>query len=319
MSLCRSLMLNEFSLDKPLTLQPTSIPLLDTSQVLVDIHFSGINPIDVKTRMGLGWAAEQKANQLPWALGYDAAGTVVDVAEGVAQQWVGKRVCGMLGFPLVAGCYQSMRATSLDELVELPDEVTLQQAAALPVAGLTAWQAVHQYGQAKSGETVLVVGASGAVGQLACQIALLAGCNVIALCSVQGAESLKSLALLQTLNYASPWLSELQTPVDLLLDCAGGQGGLAAIAGLKPQGRLVTIPTVSAAEIIQQAQTQKLNACGMLVQPDTQVLAELLQLVAKKKISIPLQDCYPPESIDQAHQRQNQGHVHGKLLIDWQL
>ena len=167
-----------------LQLMHFAMPSLSEGEVLVKNIASSINPIDYKTRAGLGWAAAQNADNLPMVLGYDVLGEVVEVANGVTDFSVGDRVLGFVGFPLSAGCYAQLVKTSGKQLVKLSDVGQLDLAlAALPLAGLTAWQGLFDVGQLKAGETLLISGASGGVGFLALQLALNAGVNVIALAS----------------------------------------------------------------------------------------------------------------------------------------
>ncbi|MBD1389172.1 NADP-dependent oxidoreductase [Neiella sp. HB171785] len=298
-----------------LTHQPK--PALSTGQVLLNIHYSGLNPIDAKTRAGLGWAAQQNADKLPWVPGYDAAGQITAVAEGVDEAWLGKPVCGMLGFPLQGGCYSSMRATDLNELLEVPKGVHLAQAAALPLAGLTAHQALFEHGKAKSGERVVILGASGGVGHIALQLAVAAGCEVIAVASAERKALLERLGAAQICDYNSDWLAATAGCADLLLDFAGGDAGIAALSTVRANGRVVTLPTVTAEAVIQTAQAAGLQATGMLIHQDTEALQHLLQLVAAQKLTIEVESCYPAGSVADAHQHLEQGHVCGKLLLNW--
>ncbi|GGA72492.1 quinone oxidoreductase [Neiella marina] len=292
-------------------------PALAAGQVLLNIHYSGLNPIDAKTRAGLGWAAQQNADKLPWVPGYDAAGQITAVGEGVDEAWLGKPVCGMLGFPLQGGCYSSMRSTDLNELLEVPKGVHLAQAAALPLAGLTAHQAVFEHGQAQSGERVVILGASGGVGHIAVQLAVAAGCEVIAVASARRKPLLQRLGAAQIYDYNSNWLADVSACADLLLDFAGGDFGKAALASVKSKGRVVTLPTVTADSVKQAACEADLDATGMLVHQDVDALQHLLQLVAAQKLTIEVESCYPAGSVADAHQHLEQGHVCGKLVLNW--
>ena len=309
--------LYEFGETPALKLNAIDTPALNAGEVLVNIHYSAINPIDVKTRAGLGWAAQQWADKLPRCLGYDAAGEIIALGEGVDESWLGKPVCGMLGFPLEAGCYGSARATCLSELVEIPKGVGMAEAAALPLAGLTAWQALHEHARIQPGESVLILGASGGVGHIALQLAKAAGCHLIALASSSRETMLQQLGADQVLDYQEPWQQQLKDPVDVLIDFVGGDAGLNALAAVKSNGRVITLPTLTAKAIQTRANSLGLIASGMLVQTDTGMLQKMLQLMANKSLSIEVQGCYAPVDIDKAHAEQSRGHVQGKLLLDW--
>lgn len=292
------------------------MPTLAKGQVLVKVHYSGINPIDVKTRAGLGWAAQQNADKLPWSLGYDVAGQVIAIGEGVDADWLDKPVCGMLGFPLEAGCYASVRATELNELQVIPKGMHPQQAAALPLAGLTAHQALFEHGQIKANQRVLILGASGGVGHIAVQLAVDAGCDVIAVASGQRQQMLTELGAHQVLDYQQDWLTDL-APVDVLIDLVGGEAGVNAVANVAATGRIVTIPTVTAADVIAAAEAQDKAATGMLVHPCRDGLQHLLQLASANKLTIQVDTCYSAQSVADAHQHLEQGNVCGKLVLSW--
>ncbi|MCM2680471.1 NADP-dependent oxidoreductase [Echinimonas agarilytica] len=300
-----------------LKLSTIAKPELCHGEVLVKVHYSGLNPIDVKTRAGLGWAAAQKANALPWSLGYDAAGEVVAVGQGVDCDWIGKPVCGMFGFPLEAGCYSAIRACHINELVSVPVGVHLAQAAALPLAGLTAYQALFEHGKLQSSQSVLVAGASGGVGHIAVQLAKARGCHVVALASAGRRETLLALGADVVLDYAQDWLAQLPNQVDLLVDLVGGDSGAHALQAVHAEGFVVTLPTLSAERIVETANQHDLAATGMLVHPETEQLQEMLQLIAQGSLTIHVQDCYPAKEIGVAHQVLEEGHVAGKLLLNW--
>ncbi|MGL5537701.1 MAG: NADP-dependent oxidoreductase, partial [Aeromonas veronii] len=149
-----------------LKLNPSLDKVPADGEVRVRICFAGVNPIDAKTRAGLGWAAAQNKDKLPWTPGYDISGVVEKVGPGVTSLVEGDRVCGMVGFPLAAGGYGESVVASESELVKL-DGVSLQQGAALPLAGLTAWQGLLEHGGLQSGQRVLILAGAGGVGHLA--------------------------------------------------------------------------------------------------------------------------------------------------------
>ncbi|MFA7259190.1 MAG: alcohol dehydrogenase catalytic domain-containing protein, partial [Aeromonas bestiarum] len=128
-----------------LKLNPSQGKVPAEGEVRVRICFAGVNPIDAKTRAGLGWAAAQNKDKLPWTPGYDVAGVIEKVGPGVTSLAEGDQVCGMVGFPLAGGAYADSTVVSAEALVKL-DGISLKQGAALPLAGLTAWQGLFEHG-----------------------------------------------------------------------------------------------------------------------------------------------------------------------------
>ncbi|WP_412841362.1 alcohol dehydrogenase catalytic domain-containing protein, partial [Aeromonas dhakensis] len=160
------LQITAFGAPSVLRLNPSQDKVPAEGEVRVRICFAGINPIDAKTRAGLGWAAAQNKEKLPWTPGYDVAGVVEKVGPGVSSLAEGDRVCGMVGFPLAAGGYGESVVAREEELVKLED-LALRQGAALPLAGLTAWQGLFEHGALKAGQRVLILAGAGGVGHLA--------------------------------------------------------------------------------------------------------------------------------------------------------
>ncbi|MGL5464374.1 MAG: NADP-dependent oxidoreductase, partial [Aeromonas veronii] len=183
-----------------LKLNPSLDKVPADGEVRVRICFAGVNPIDAKTRAGLGWAAAQNKDKLPWTPGYDVSGVVEKVGPGVTSLVEGERVCGMVGFPLTAGGYGESVVASESELVKL-DGVSLQQGAALPLAGLTAWQGLLEHGGLQSGQRVLILAGAGGVGHLAVQFASAYGAEVVATASPDNHGFLHALGARWMVDY----------------------------------------------------------------------------------------------------------------------
>ena len=140
----KQIAITEFGNAEVLAIQTAATPTPLAGEVLVEVVYSGVNPIDVKTRAGLGWAAAQNKNNLPWVPGYDIAGHVVLCGEGASRFCEGDKVAGFIGFPVRGGGYSQYVCVPESELSHVPDSVTLEAAAALPLAGQTANQALNK-------------------------------------------------------------------------------------------------------------------------------------------------------------------------------
>ncbi|MGY3861812.1 NADP-dependent oxidoreductase [Aeromonas lacus] len=300
-----------------LKLNPSLDKVPADGEVRVRICFAGVNPIDAKTRAGLGWAAAQNKDKLPWTPGYDVAGVVERVGPGVASLAEGDLVCGMVGFPLVAGGYAESVVASEHELVKL-DGVSLQQGAALPLAGLTAWQGLFEHGALKAGQRVLVLAGAGGVGHLAVQFAAAYGAHVVATASGDNHSFLHSLGVNRMVDYhQAEWCAEViaDGQFDLVLDLVGGESGKAALACAKPGGRLVTVPTITAQLIKDAGAAAGIEVVGMLVHPDQKQLGQMLMLLRQGDVHITISSEYALAEGALAHQRIEGGHVRGKLLL----
>jgi len=313
---CRQLQISSFGPASHLTLaMHAEIADPGPGEVMVNMAFAGVNPIDAKTRAGLGWAAQEHRDSLPWTPGYDASGEVLAVGAGVAQLQVGDRVAGLVGFPLRGGCYSELIVAPEAQWHKLPAAVTLEAAAALPLAGLTAWQALFDHGKLTAGEIVLITAGAGGVGHLAVQLAHLAGARVITTASSHNHAWLLQLGADQVLDYHHQEIAKLVKGVDLVLDLVGGDTGVHALHCLNPQGRMVTVPTVTAEAICRQAAERGLNACGMLLKEERQQLAALFERLADGRLTVAIAERFALADGSQAHLTIERGHTRGKILL----
>lgn len=311
------LQITAFGAPSVLRLNPSQDKVPAEGEVRVRICFAGVNPIDAKTRAGLGWAAAQNKEKLPWTPGYDVAGVVEKVGPGVGSLAEGDRVCGMVGFPLAAGGYGESVVAREEELVKL-EELALRQGAALPLAGLTAWQGLFEHGALKAGQRVLILAGAGGVGHLAVQFASAYGAEVVATASGDNHSFLHALGASKMVDYHhADWAAQVVAdgPVDLVLDLVGGESGKAALACVKPGGRLVTVPTITAQQIKDAAAGSTIEVLGMLVHPDRQQLSQMLILLRQGEVQITVSGEFPLAEGVLAHQAIEQGHVRGKLLL----
>jgi len=170
-----------------LTLTEKDRPEPAAGEIRVKVSAAGLNPIDYKTRKGLGFVAGQISAQLNdnngWGPGYDMAGVIDAVGEGCGDWHVGDRVMGMIGFPLSAGACAEYVITTPELLCIVPDNLDLESAAGVPLAALTAWQALFEVGSINEGDKVLIHAAAGGVGHFAVQLAKSRGAYVIATAS----------------------------------------------------------------------------------------------------------------------------------------
>ena len=155
-----------------LRIESSTIPEPGADEVLLRVAGAGLNPIDWKTRKGLGFAARQIEDHLPWTPGYDVSGEVIAVGPDVTTLAPGDRVMGMVGFPAGGGGYSQYTVARADELAIVPEELDLVTAGALPLAALTAWQALFEVAELEAGQKVLIHAGAGGVGHLRCSLRL---------------------------------------------------------------------------------------------------------------------------------------------------
>ncbi|HAS6307617.1 TPA: zinc-binding dehydrogenase [Vibrio vulnificus] len=312
----KQIVITEFGGPDVLAIRSSQMPEPKPGQVVIKVYFSGINPIDVKTRAGLGWAAAQNKDKLPWVPGYDISGKVISCGENAERFVIGDTVAGFVGFPLEGGGYSQYLCVEEDALSLVPGSVTLEAAAVLPLAGQTAAQALNK-AHVKEGERVLILAGAGGVGHLAVQIAVAAKAEVYTTCSERNLDYMATLGA-HAINYKFAPASERLSDVDVLIDLVGGDVALDALKCLKDNARVVTVPTLSAEMICEKAKLLGFEATGMLVEPDPQQLDTLLYMVGVGLLKTEIQRIYPMHEVSDAHKQIETGHTRGKVLLDMQ-
>jgi NADPH:quinone reductase-like Zn-dependent oxidoreductase len=286
-----------------------------STEVLVEVHAAGLNPVDYKTRRGSGVAAS--VGEPPFILGWDVAGVVIAAGYGVTRFSPGDRVFGMPWFPRAAGAYAEFVTAPSLQLARMPDGLDFIHAAALPLAGLTAWQSLIDAASLTAGQTVLVHGASGGVGHLALQIAAARGASLIATASPKRHEFLRSLAPARLVDRRAVPVAEAAPDgsVDVVVDLVGGADTRAALATLRTGGALLAIADGADEETRRQAARQGVRVLEPLVEPDGRGLDALAQLIWRGELKVEVEDVLPLEAAGEAHARLERGGVRGKLVL----
>lgn len=310
----KQIAITEFGNAEVLAIQTTSTPTPQTWEVLVKVAYSGVNPIDVKTRAGLGWAAAQNKDNLPWVPGYDISGKVVSCGEDTSRFQEGDEVAGFIGFPIRGGGYSQYVCVPESELSHVPNSVALEAAAVLPLAGQTAAQALSK-ANVTEGDRVLILAGAGGVGHLAVQIAVATKAEVFTTCSERNLDYLATLGA-HAVNYQFAPVSERVEDVDVLIDLVGGDAALDALKCLTDNARVITVPTITAELICEKAKLLGFEASGMLVEPDREQLDTLLYMVGVGLLKTEVQHVYPMTDVIEAHKQVESGRTRGKILLD---
>ncbi|QFS85625.1 MULTISPECIES: NADP-dependent oxidoreductase [unclassified Marinobacter] len=292
------------------------IPQPGEGEVLVRVHGAGLNPIDWKTRKGMGFVATQIENSLPWTPGYDAAGEVVEVGEGVTTLVPGDRVMGMIGFPVTGGAYAEYAIADAEDLAIVPEELDLIAAAGVPLAALTAWQALFEVAELESGQKILIHAGAGGVGHFAVQFALERGAHVIVTASSRNRDFLAELGVHEVIDYHTTDFTEECYGLDVVLDLVGGETGKRSLQTLSDSGVLVTIPTVTADDVVSAAEAMGVRAHGMRSRPDAFHLDEIAELIEDGDVKVHVEQVFSLDQVQAAHELLEGGHVRGKLVLD---
>ncbi|MEU9993929.1 NADP-dependent oxidoreductase [Streptomyces sp. NPDC050848] len=277
------------------------------NEVLVRVHAAGVNPVDWKTRASgalIDWDA------LP-IVGWDVSGTVEAVGPGVGNLRVGDEVFGMPLFPRQAGGYAEYVVAPARHLAPKPASLTHVEAAALPLAALTAWQALVDAADVQPGERVLVHAAAGGVGHLAVQIAKARGAYVIGTASAAKHELLRELGADEAVDYREARFEDVVSDVDIVLDALGGETAERSLKVLRTGGRLITLPGPDDVP----AAPEGVRAAWVLVEPDHLGLREITALVESGALRPVVDTVLPLSEAAKAHELGERGRTTGKIVL----
>lgn len=305
-------MLREYGSPEVLAIEEVARPEPIPTEVQVRVHAAGVNPVDFKTRAGKGVAAV--LGQPPVCLGWDVSGVVSEVGGGVTRFKVGEEVFGMPWFPRQAGAYAEYVTAPSRHFAAKPHALSHEEAAALPLAGLTAWQIVVDTIALEDGADVLVHGAAGGVGHLAVQIAKARGANVIGTARAEQAGWLRELGADQVIDYESERFEDLVADLDAVIDLPGTYGER-SLPVLRPGGMLVSVPSGVPRELLDLAARGDRRATGFLVEPDPVGLAGLCHLVEGGRLRVKVDRVFDLEEAAEAHRQAEAGHGGGKLVL----
>ena len=278
-------------------------------EVLVQVHAAGINPVDWKIREG--HLREMLHHTLPLVLGWDVSGVLVAVGPGVTRLKVGDEVFSR---PDISrdGAYAEFIVIKESEVALKPKSIDHIHAAALPLAGLTAWQSLFDAGGLSSGQRVLIHGASGGVGTLAVQLAKWKGARVIGTALAHNHEFLRELGVDQVIDYNTERFEEAVQPVEVILDTVGGDTQERSWKVLKPGGILVSIANPPAAET---AKAHGVRQAFVFTQPNAAQLAEIAKLVEAEKLKAIVETILALSDATRAQELSERGHTRGKIVL----
>jgi NADPH:quinone reductase-like Zn-dependent oxidoreductase len=269
-------------------------------QVLIRVNAAAVNPTDWKARRGLS------ETRLPAVLGKDVSGTVElsranDIAEGD----------DVFGY-VAGGGYAEFAIASADTIARKPAGLSHEQAAALPVAGMTAWQALFDRGRLERGQTAPIAGAAGGVGHLAVQFAKLAGARVIGTGSSRNRDFVLGLGADEYVDYTEQDVGQTVSGVDVAFDTVGGDTTQALVSTVGEGGILVTIANAPPDEA---ARAHGVRAELLVMSPSSEQLSRIAELVAAGEVRVEISQVLPLAEVQQAHELSESGHTRGKIVL----
>jgi NADPH:quinone reductase-like Zn-dependent oxidoreductase len=286
-------------------------PTAGPGQILVRVRAAGVNPSDWVHRKSPGALLPEP----PFVLGWDVAGLVEAIGLGVTLFQPGNEVFGMLPYPHGHGSYAEYVVGPARAFVRKPHGVDHIQAGAIPLAGLTAWQALVDTARVQPGQRVLIHAAAGGVGHFAVQIAKARGAYVIGTASEGKHGFLRSLGVDEPIDYRTTELVDAVRNVDIVLDAVGGETALQSMRVLRPAGLLVTIRTRGAKKIRSEAERLGMRAQMLLVEADHAGMAAIAELVEHEALRPHIAATFPLADAGKAHAIGETGRTIGKLVL----
>ncbi|MEU3724332.1 NADP-dependent oxidoreductase [Streptomyces sp. NPDC031705] len=279
------------------------------AEVLVRVHAAGVNPTDSWHRATGGLAGK------PIRLGWDVSGVVEAVGIGVTTLAPGDEVFGMPRHPVPAGTYAEYVTSPARHLVRKPAALSHVQAAALPLAALTAWQALVDTAGLCPGQRVLVHAAAGGVGHLAVQIAKARGAYVIGTARAANHAFLRGLGADEVVDYTAVDFETAVEPVDVVLDAIGGEYGPRSLRALRPGGIVVSLASPAEARLAVEAGPLGLRAAFMAVEADHAGMREIAALAQAGLLRPEIDTVLPLELAGKAHELSDGGRTRGKIVL----
>ncbi len=284
-------------------------PSINPDDVLIRIYSTSVNPIDWKVRQGL--RKEGPPRVFPLILGWDVSGVVEKAGSAVTSFREGDEVWGR---PDTSrnGTYAEFVAVRAGEIAYKPKTIDHSAAAAIPLAGLTAWQGIFDHGKLQAGQKILIHGAAGGVGSLAVQLAKWKGAYVIGTASGKNVSFLKELGASEVIDYKNEHFEEKLKDIDLVFDMIGGETQVKSLTVLKPGGILVSTVGIRDMEALQ---AKGIHGEQYMAKSLPDQLKQLAELIDAGKIKPVIAQVMPLKDAARAHRISEEGHTRGKIVL----
>jgi NADPH:quinone reductase-like Zn-dependent oxidoreductase len=316
MATMRAMAMTQAGEPEVLALTEVDRPVRVNAEVLVRVVAAGVNPIDAKTRAGKG--AYAGITGFPVVLGNDFSGIVEEAPYEAHPLQPGTEVYGMGMVPRMSGAYAEYLTVNALSVVKKPSLLSHVEAAAVPLAALTAWGMVVETAKAHEGQRMLIHAGAGGVGHFAVQFAAYFGAHVIATGSARNTSWLRELGAAEVLDYTSERFDEVLDPVDTVIDLIGNVSddtGTRSLRVTRPGGLIVNGPTGSWPSMVADAAAAGVRATGYRVTPDGSTLAVVSRLLESGAVKVYVDHVYDLDDAADAHRAIEGGHTRGKLVL----
>ncbi len=303
----------EFGGADKIELTTLAIPELQEGEVLVQIKAAGVNPVDAAVREG--YLKEHLPYTFPIIPGWDMAGVVVERGFSARRFEVGDGVYAYARRPVVQyGTFAEYIVIPESYLAAKPENLSFEEAAGIPLVGLTAYQSLFDAGKLQQGQTVLVLGGSGGVGSMAIQLAKAVGATVIGVASEENHAYMKELGADHTIDYKTQNVGTAAkaiaaTGVDLIFDCVSGETLEQSLPALKPSGKLVSLLHHG------EGLDTSIDFEYVFVEPNASQLDKLRDYAEAGQLKVHVSDTYTLAQTAEALNQIETLHTKGKIVI----
>lgn len=303
----KAVVIHEYGDESVLKIEEIEKPQPQADEVLIKIEIAAVNPVDWKIRDGLG---EQFGMKLPFISGCEISGTIEETGADVKKFRTGDAVFSFTG--KYDGGYAEYVAVKETAVEKKPENIDYENAAAIPVGALTAYQAIFDKAGLQKGQKILIHAASGGVGSMAVQLAKNAGAYVYATASGANENFVKDLGADEFIDYKTTNFEDAVKDVDVVFDTIGGETQERSFRVLKTGGFLVSVVSPPSPE---SAEKFGVKAEMIGVQPNAAQLAEITELAAAGKLKTHIAKVFPFSAVKEAHELSKAGHAKGKIVL----
>jgi NADPH:quinone reductase-like Zn-dependent oxidoreductase len=291
-----------------LSIDDVPVPEPKDTEMLVRVVAASVNPVDYKIRSG--HYPPVQPNDLPKILGRDVAGTVERIGKAVTAFRPGDEIYAMLGRD--AGGYADYTTVTEKEAARKPQTLDFVQAAAVPLAALTAWQGLFDHGALRRHQRVLIHGGAGGVGHFAVQFAKLHGAWVATTVSADDMQLARQLGADRPIDYKSEKFEDAVNDIDLVLDLIGGETQKRSWKVLKDGGVFISSLQLPDQD---EAERRKIRAANYMAHPSADELTEIGRLIDLGDVRVVINAVYPLEDVAKAHEHMEHDHIQGKVVL----
>jgi NADPH:quinone reductase-like Zn-dependent oxidoreductase len=305
----KAVQIHEYGTAAGLRYADVADPIVNDDDILIRVIGSAVNPIDWKIRAG--HMKDLIPFQMPFIPGWDVSGVVESIGNSVSSFSIGDSVYARPDITR-AGTYAELISVRESEVARKPRTISHIEAGVLPLAGITAWEAIVTVGQVSEGQRVLIHAASGGVGSLAVQIAKARGAYVIGTASGKNRELVESLGVDEFVDYTAQPFQDTAKDMDLVFDTIGGSTQDDSWSTIKPNGMLVSITSTPSDDIARQ---HGVRSAFVFIGPNAAALNELTALIERGSLRPIVGAEFALPDIRRAHELSETGRATGKIAL----